>query len=115
MRIPVVRERFSNDAAKLRRARRLYAQLVYKELMRNPDMTYVCAQRAIARGLYAPTATMRDVTFSLVRKIYHCDRGKRGMGRDGDWKEWLRTNRHADWYVIPGEKSHVKPILRVVA
>lgn len=115
MNIPVIRESNSKTSKQLRRARKLYGRLIYREVMRNPEIVFICAQRVIARGLYSPKAGLKDVTFSLIRKIYLCHRSD--TGRDIDWHQWLRENETADWFAMGHYKriKYSKPVLRLVA
>lgn len=114
MNIPTVRNSFKYESSKLRRARRLYFRFVFKEVKRNPEIAYICAQRALARGLYAKSTGLNAVVFSIVRGIYKIDCAKKGLDPRENWGIWLNANPHASWHT--GTRFAVgKPRLRLVA
>lgn len=117
MKIPILRNRMKLDNKRLRRARRLYAYLIHKECLRNPDKTFVCAQRALARGLYAKSTSLSHVVFSLVRHFWKLTSDDTKFYYS--WHQWLKENDHADWYAVSSRawknSKNGKPVLRVVA
>lgn len=61
------RRSFCESADKLRRARRLYKHLIAREIVKNPQLSFVLAVRAINAGLYSFNTSLNDVVFSLWR------------------------------------------------
>lgn len=89
MQIPESRRRLEIAGNKLRRARRLYGFLLREEIIRNPNVVAVCAQRALARGLYAQSTGPQTVMFSLVRYSFRFTKPTERY----EWHEWLRDNK----------------------
>ena len=117
MDIPIVRDSFNYDSAKLRRARRLYGRLIYREVLKNPDIAFVCAQRAIARGLYSPKTGLQSVCSSIIGYAYKNDTGYKGYAFWHKWLDekgigsiWFKFGKYGDGRVRRG-----KPVLRLAA
>ena len=109
------RKKFNCSNAKLRRARRLYGYLVHKEIFRNPDIVFICAQRAKEAGLYSEKTRTKSIIFSLVRKTYV--NLYKGNPKDTfGWHAWMKANKKLEyiWYKeLPSRNG--KPVLRLIA
>ena len=118
MKIPVIRKRFGTDAKRLRRARKLYAHMYWKEVLRNPELALIVAQRAKARGLYAESTPYTAVVSSVVSTVYRRDTGNASYGFG--WFEWLEERGFSgisSRFTRYGKNRHKfgKPVLRLVA
>ncbi len=79
--IPKNRNLSQMSSAKLRRARRLYIQLIVKTCIKSKDMIFIYAQRAQTRGLYSPKTGLSDIASSILGhlkrnpnfKKFHCE------------------------------------------
>lgn len=110
MEIQTARRQFTSDSFRLRRARRLYLSLIYKDVLKSPDLIYICAQRAVARGLYSHKTGYRDVVFLMARGVFKFSCYDGGWCWHRDWHKWKKEN-HVDL-----EKNLIgKPRLRIVA
>jgi len=110
--IPKHRKQFDASQARLRRGRRLYVRLVRGELIRNPESVFIFSQRAISRGLYAPSCTLKDGAFSLLRAAYKQDQERMS------WSQWLHFhNIGYIWWQMGRHKrlKMGKPVLRLIA
>ena len=112
--IPIIRDSSQRSQKKLRRARRLYGQIIYREALRNPEILYICAQRAISRGLYSPKTGYRDVVFGLCRHVFRVYKTKHGRE---NWRYWVEKISHLDWNSMGHKKrlKYGKPVVRLVA
>jgi len=109
--IPQARKQLDLSQKKLRRARRLYASLIRHEIKRNPEIVFICAQRAIARGLYSPRASIKDGAFSILRAVYKAD-------KHPDWDRWQEENGLQGIWWNMGHRQRRKmgkPVLRITA
>jgi hypothetical protein len=67
------RRSYCDSSVKLRRARRLYKYLVAKAIIKNPELSFVLAVKAINAGLYSFNTSLNDVVFSLWRGAHKYD------------------------------------------
>ena len=112
--IPRNRTLSQMSSAKLRRARRLYIQLIAKTCTQSKDMIVICAQRAQKRGLYSLKSSLRDVAFSIYRRLY---RIAKYCGYGGNWYQF--QDMYDCSFLSPRKFNqnlkNGKPVFRVVA
>lgn len=70
---------------RLKRARRLYAQIIWPTCRKSPEMTIIFAQRAIMNGLYAISSVLDDVVFYMYRAFYKIERKLQHYDRLYGW------------------------------
>lgn len=112
MKIPAARKNFEGSQLYLRKARRRYALAVRAAIIKSPESVFIFAQRAIARGLFAPSCTLKDGAFSLLRAAYRHDH--EGM----EWFDWLDYHSIGTiWWLMSGKQRRKmgKPVIRTVA
>ena len=106
MSIQTQRDKFERSAKWLRRARRLYAALIYKACLTDKTnrTLWLCADRALEAGLYQGE-DKRSVRWSLMRKFWRMTPGyERGRG----WFAWIE-----DYGLHPDHLAKVKIVRRV--
>lgn len=98
----------------LRRARRLYAVLCEKAIYKSPQLIFICAQRAQARGLYSVKTGCRDVVWHFVRRLWRldCSRGKYRIFDDFQTQSglWRICDKEPQCWKCPKTR---KPVIRV--
>lgn len=104
------------SSEQLRRARGLYAVLCEKAIYRSPQLIFICAQRAQARGLYSAKTGYRDVVWHFVRRLWRIDssRGKNRVFNDfqKDSGLWAICDKEKQCWKYPKLR---KPVIRIRA
>ena len=65
--IKTVRQRFERDGAALRRYRKRYMVKARKWVEADRTRLDALAERLVARGVYAPTCSIKDVKWAILR------------------------------------------------
>ena len=91
--------KFSGDYRRagrlMRRARFLWAVVNRDSIMYDYSgvVLKLAAQRAINEGLYAPSSTLTDARFSILRTIFRIDKRAGRIGNDSfAWYRWLNLH-----------------------
>lgn len=115
VRITRAREFFTRGNRELRRARRLYAQLIRRRVIVGRFVQWrllnECVMRARYRGLYAVCASQWDAMFSIMRYLWRIHRREQGP-RSLDWYGWCERHnfgssrlRTFGGHVLPRRKA----------
>ena len=111
--IPRNRTLSQMSSAKLRRARRLYIQLIAKTCAKSKNMIFIFAQRAQSRGLYSSKSGLRDICFSILS---HLNKIAVSHKFKGDWNTFYDYYNNAGLITTFFRKNRGRrPTLRVVA
>lgn len=91
--LPRIRQKYGANAAKLRRARRLYFKIIMPYVIKYPESIEYFSYKAIDRGLYVDTSYIYNIIFSMLRHFYKNKEGVDGLGTpDDEWFDWLRSS-----------------------
>lgn len=80
------------SAQRLRRARSLYAYLIFERCVGDKRATAICAARAKQRGMYGDTTNLKAVYYSLCGQMAKHDMKANPWMYDGD-----DTRRRMPW------------------
>jgi len=98
------RRYYSDSSDKLRRARQLYKHLVAREIVKNPELSFILAVKAINAGLYSFNTSLNDVVFSLWRGA-----SKRYVDKFWDWEKIHDCNwREAKHYFRKTDSGYIQ-------
>lgn len=115
MNISIIRQQFNHNHKRLRRARRLYGFLIREEIKQNPNMAFICAQRAIARGLYSTNTMYSTVVYSMFKHAYNADNAHGNIRGWGRWLDQYAFGSNFQWYKVRKMMKNDKPVLRLIA
>lgn len=99
MSISVIRSEFSSSSKKLRRARRLYAYIIFEAVIGDVEALIAAANRALNFGLYSQSTGLLQAVFSLRGYLEKLDLScNRKYFWDKDWCEHVYGIRsYNDW------------------
>lgn len=110
VRLTVARYQTEKNAAKLRRAKRLYARFCYQAVINDPRKVYSISAKAIDRGIFAKSAWPQNVMRSFLFEFYSIETGEKNYSQD--WHKWLLMRGFISDYAY---KNVTKRVIRISA